>query len=208
MPEGRKDRPAEALRPLRADARVNRKRILAAAGPLLVRDGAAASLEEIARRAGVGSATLHRHFPSRRALLEVVSLDQAVHLRDLAGSLAAEHPAGVALLEWLRAVGSDAAANRGLAVALAEETGPGPSNPLTGCREMVSAAGAVLVDAAVASGAVRPDVSISDLLTLINAVSLATGNDAARGRQLLDLALTGIRPRASNPGQPDGGEDL
>lgn len=77
-------------RSMRADARRNRDRILAAAGTAIAEHGAEASLEEIARHAGVGSATLHRHFPSRQALLEAVFRDRVEILcakaRDLAAS--------------------------------------------------------------------------------------------------------------------------
>ena len=92
------------VKPKRADARRNFDQIVAAAEAEIARHGADASLEEIARRAGVGSATLHRHFPSRQALLEAVFHDRVevlcVQARELAG-----HPdPGAALGEWLRAV--------------------------------------------------------------------------------------------------------
>ena len=70
----------DRVKTLRADGRRNRERIVAAAVKLVARDGAQASLEEIARRAGVGSATLHRHFPSRGALLEAVFRDGGIDL--------------------------------------------------------------------------------------------------------------------------------
>jgi len=86
----------DRVKTLRADGRRNRERIVAAAVELVGRDGAQASLEEIARRAGVGSATLHRHFPSRRALLEAVFSAGVEHLCARAAAQPGEDP-GAAL---------------------------------------------------------------------------------------------------------------
>jgi AcrR family transcriptional regulator len=93
---------APLSRPMRADAQRNYDRILAAAGAAIARDGADASLEKIARRAGVGSATLHRHFPSRQALLEAVFRAKVEALCHKARSLTTDPDPGVALVTWLR----------------------------------------------------------------------------------------------------------
>ncbi|MBM2618857.1 TetR/AcrR family transcriptional regulator [Actinoplanes sp. LDG1-06] len=180
---------------MRADARRNYEQILAAAEAEVARAGADASLEEIARRAGVGSATLHRHFPSRQALLEAVFHDRVVALCDRARELAAGGDAGPALTDWLRSLASYGAVTRGLARSLLG----GTQNPTAGtCETMLLEAGDALLRPARAAGAVRPEVTIVDLLTLVNAVSLATegspdaGAEAAR---LVTLALDGVRPR-------------
>src|SRR5690606_14249556 len=86
--------------PQRSDWQRNHERLLAAAAALVARDGAQVSLEEIARDAGVGSATLHRHFPSRQALLEEVFRDTVERLRRRARELAAGDPR-TGLVTWL-----------------------------------------------------------------------------------------------------------
>lgn len=184
--------------PMRADARRNRAAIVAAAEEEVARHGAEASLEEIARRAGVGSATLHRHFPSRQALLEAVFHDRVEVLCAQARELTDSPDAGQALVEWLRAVAVYGATTRGLARSLLDggrEPGPPPDST---CEAMLVGAGSDLLRRAADAGTVRPRVSIMDLLTLVNAISLATeGSTDAAGEaaRLLDLTLEGVRPR-------------
>ncbi|ONI85019.1 TetR family transcriptional regulator [Saccharothrix sp. ALI-22-I] len=176
---------------MRADARRNQERIVAVAGDAIAEHGADASLEEIARRAGVGSATLHRHFPTRQALLEAVFRDRVEALCDQARSIAAELPPGPALAAWLRAVGRHAAANRGLAASLMR--GADPSLGAT-CHAMITTAAEDLVTAAQRTRDVRPDVAVVDLLKLTSAISLSTEGNPTEADRLLTLALTGVRP--------------
>ena len=184
-------------RSLRADARRNRELIIAAAGDLFLRDGANASLEEIARRAGVGSATLHRHFPTRKNLLETVYSDHVRELCDAAESLAADHDPAEALIAWLRLVDARAAVNNGLAAAMAADEDGGTPGSLQSCHAMVAAAGGALLERAIGSGAVRSDVDILDLLGLVNALAGAgrRGRTSGDENRLLMLALTGIVTR-------------
>ena len=187
-----------AGRALRADARRNRELIIAAAEELFLRDGANASLEEIARRAGVGSATLHRHFPTRKNLLETVYFDHVRELCDAAQSLAAGHDPAEALTAWLRLVDARAAVNNGLAAAMAADEDGGAPGGLQSCHAMITAAGGALLERAIGSGAVRPDMDIHDLLTLVHALARAGGgHDRTPGEEnrLLMLALTGILTR-------------
>jgi AcrR family transcriptional regulator len=183
-------------RSLRADARRNREMIIAAAGDLFLRDGANASLEEIARRAGVGSATLHRHFPTRRSLLETVYSDHVQELCDAAEAVAADHSPAEALIAWLRLVAARATVNNGLAVAMAAEEDGAPAS-LQSCHAMLAAAGSTLLERAIDSGAVRSDVDIRDLLALVNALARADrhSRDSSDENRLLMLALTGIVTR-------------
>lgn len=186
--------PGSTERSLRADARRNRQMIVAAAEDLFLRDGANASLEEIARQAGVGSATLHRHFPTRKILLESVYLDHVRELCDAAESLAADHDPAKALIAWLRLVSARATVNDGLAAAMAAD-GDQAVGSLQSCHAMVAAAGQALLEEAIDSGAVRQDVDIRDLLGLVNALARAAGGDGRTSRdadRLLMLALTGI----------------
>src|ERR1051325_5952519 len=108
-------RGALMTRPERADRARTRAALLAAASAVISRDGAEASLEEIARRAGVGSATLHRHFPGRYALLDAVFQDRVEVLCAKAADLLDDQSPRTALETWLRAVVTHASQNRGLA---------------------------------------------------------------------------------------------
>lgn len=180
-------------RPLRADARRNYDRILAAAGAEVARSGAGASLEEIARQAGVGSATLHRHFPSRQALLEALFHDKVEALCVQARDLASTDDPGAALATWLRAVAVYGATTRGLAASLIAGPPDPPSG--TGCGTMLLDAGEELLRSARAAGAVRPEATMIDLLTLVNAVSLVTegqANAADEAARLVSLAIDGV----------------
>ena len=184
-------------RPQRADARRNRELIITAAEDLFLRDGANASLEEIARRAGVGSATLHRHFPTRSNLLQTVYLD---HVRELCGtaeSLAAAHAPAEALIAWLRLLDTRAAVNNGLAAAMAAGQDGGTPGSLQSCHAMITAAGDALLERAIGSGTIRPDIGIHDLLGLVNALTRTGGHDRTPDdeNRLLTLALTGIVTR-------------
>ena len=182
-------------RSLRADARRNRELIIAAAEDLFLRDGANASLEEIARRAGVGSATLHRHFPTRKNLLEAVYVDHVRELCDAAESLAADHDPAEALIAWLRLVHTRATVNNGLAAAMAAGDDGGTPGSLQSCHAMIATAGSALLERAIGSGAVRRDVGIRDLLGLVNALARGDGgHDRTSGEEnrLLTLAITGI----------------
>jgi AcrR family transcriptional regulator len=185
-------------RPRRADARRNYDRIVAAAESEIARHGADASLEEIARRAGVGSATLHRHFPSRQALLEAVFHDRVEALCAQARERAADPDAWHALTEWLQAVAVYGATTRGLARSLLGGGREPGSPPDSTCEAMLIGAGDELLRRAAEASAVRADVSIVDLLTLVNAVSLATegsADAAAEATRLVRLALEGTRCR-------------
>jgi AcrR family transcriptional regulator len=188
--------PGATGRPVRADARRNYDRILVAAEAAIAQHGADASLEEIARQAGVGSATLHRHFASRRALLEAVFHDRVEALCAQARALAGDAEPGSALVVWLRAVGAYIAATRGLAASMLREDLDSEAVQGDTCSAMLAGAGDELLRRARDAGAVRPTVSIIDLLTLVNAISLATEQDpdgVAEADRLLTLAIDGIR---------------
>ena len=184
-----------STRPLRADALRSRHLILSAAGDIIARDGADASLEEIARRAGVGSATLHRHFPSRRSLLEAVFHDRVENLRAQAEELTSNADPGLALAVWLRAVGAYVTATRGLAASLLQGERDGDPPWSDTCYAMLRDAGEALLQRARTAGAARPDIAIADLLTLVTAISLVTEQDSdgsTDAARLLALAMDGI----------------
>ena len=207
MAQGRAT-PVPAGRSMRADARRNRDRILAAAAAAIAEHGAEASLEEIARCAEVGSATLHRHFPSRQALLEAVFRDKVETLCAMADDLATAPDPGSALITWLRAVGTHASTNRGLAASLMRGARDGDPTLGVTCHTMIINAGEQLLERARQAHAARADIAITDLLKLVSAISLATEQEpdgAAEADRLLTLAIDGVHPQQI-PANPSSGE--
>ena len=171
---------------MRADAQRNRARLVSVASEVVAEQGAEASLEEIARRAGVGSATLHRHFPSRLALLDAVFAERVATLCDHAAELLDAQDPGEALVRWLRELVHHAVRNRGLATSLAKGTGDS-------CHAKILAAGESLVTRA--RNDIHEDVTTMELLALVNGVSLAAAEDEELADRLLTLAVTGLCPR-------------
>lgn len=175
----------------RADAQRNRSRLVTAASAVIAESGAQASLEEIARRAGVGSATLHRHFPNRAGLLEAVLRDRVQALCDRATELLTAPNAGAALVTWLRAVVAHAAAVRGLGPAL---TGYEPE-PAFSPHIMIRHAAQQLLTRAHREGSVVSTVTVEDLLHLANGIALAAESrhdPAQRADALLALVANGL----------------
>jgi AcrR family transcriptional regulator len=171
---------------MRADARRNYDRLVAVASEVVAEQGAEASLEEIARRAGVGSATLHRHFPGRYALLDAVFQGRVETLCARAADLLDDPSPQEALETWLRAVVAHATENRGLAPFLMKGAA---------AHTKILAAGEKLLVRAQQSGAVQSDVQTAELLTLVNAVSLAAEHLPGQADRLLTLVLHGVSRR-------------
>ncbi|WP_091031504.1 TetR family transcriptional regulator [Glycomyces harbinensis] len=187
----------------RADARRNYARILAVAEEEVAAHGADASLEQIARVAGVGSATVRRHFPTRRALLEAVSQSRIEALcdraRDLTGDEAGAIDSRSALLGWLGEVVAYSASARGLAAVLAPEGTMGDADPMDGCSRKLEAVAAPLLHRAIRDGAVAEGVTFADLMGLIVGIALATEHDpdpAAQSDRLFRLAVAGLSPQS------------
>lgn len=182
----------------RADARRNYARILAVAEDEIAAHGADASLEQIARVAGVGSATVRRHFPTRQALLAAVSRKRIEALQARAQDLTGGDDSRSALLEWLGDVVAYCASARGLAAALAYD-GPEP-DPVQGnsCAAALEEAGGPLLHRAMRDGAVAGSVTMTDLLTLIVGIVLATErhpDPAASADRLFRLTVAGLSPQ-------------
>ncbi|MEV7869487.1 TetR family transcriptional regulator [Streptomyces sp. NPDC088124] len=182
----------------RADARRNYARILAVAEAEVAERGADASLEQIARVAGVGSATVRRHFPNRRALLDAVFHERLEALRDRVRELADAPDPRAALLEWLRAVTAYAASARGAAVALTPDAPVSAEEAhMNACAAKFTEAADPLLRRAARDGAVAPDVTVADLLTLIAGIVWATEHHqdpAAEADRLLGLTVAGLSP--------------
>lgn len=182
----------------RADARRNYARILAVAEEEVAAHGAAASLEQIARVAGVGSATVRRHLPTRRALLEAVSQKRVEALCVRAAELESGSDSRRALLDWLSDVVSYAASARGLAAALAYDGDGAGSAHENACSTALEEAAEPLLRRAARDGAVAADVTATDLITLIVGIVLATEHcpdPAVRAARLFGLAVSGLSPQ-------------
>jgi AcrR family transcriptional regulator len=178
--------------PLRADARRNYNALLAAADELFSTHGPDVPLDEIARRAGVGNATLYRHFPDRRDLLVAVCVGEVEALCVLGEELGADPDPGRALARWLRAYIEHVGAKHGLAAAFA--TGRREDSELVArCQAAVEATGTSLLQRAKDAGPVRADVDLPDVITLVNAIAMAaeTTDDPGADR-LLAIVLAGI----------------
>ncbi|WP_051707112.1 MULTISPECIES: TetR/AcrR family transcriptional regulator [unclassified Streptomyces] len=190
----------------RADARRNYARILAIAEKEVAAHGADASLERIARLAGVGSATVRRHFPGRRALLQAVFGERIEALCVHAASLAGAADARAALLEWLGALTDYSASARGMGEALAQDGLDDPSH-VNVCAAVLGRGLEPLLRRAAEAGAVAPDVTAADLLALVTGIALATEgrpDAAAEARRLLDLTVRGVSPERSVPAVTEG----
>ncbi|MEU8950599.1 helix-turn-helix domain-containing protein [Streptomyces sp. NPDC048489] len=181
----------------RADAQRNYARILAVAEEEVAAHGADASLEQIARIAGVGSATVRRHFPSRRVLLAAVFSERIETLCARATDLANASDPRLALLDWLSALTAYATSARGMADALLQD-GLDDTDHVNACSAKLSDAVDPLVHRAIQSGAVAPDVTTTDLITLVTGIALATehhSDPAAEAKRLLALTVRGVSPQ-------------
>jgi len=184
-----------APRRLRSDAQRNRKRILEVAKAAFTRDGADASLDEIAKQTGVGAGTLYRHFPTRDALLEAVYRSEVEKLAAAARKFAAAMPPIEALRAWMLLFVDYIVAKHIIAPALNSLIG-GSSRLFEGSRSLIQEAFEDLVKHAKKSGDVRRDLDASDLLwALIGVSHVGSGADWQQSaRRLVDILIAGSRP--------------
>ncbi|SDU46063.1 TetR/AcrR family transcriptional regulator [Jiangella alkaliphila] len=178
-----------ARRPQRADARRNYEKLLTAAREAFAEAGVSASLEDIARRAGVGIGTLYRHFPTRRDLFESVYVDEVETLCRAAAELA-DLPPWEALAGWLRRFVSYTATKKAIAEALNHE-----SDVFASGWKAILAAAEPLLRRAQDAGEARPDASFDDVLRLVGGVTMYPFADPAQLERVLTMALDGIRVR-------------
>lgn len=193
-----------APRPLRADARRNRERLLDAAEAVFTEKGAAASTEEVARRAGVGIGTVFRHFPTKEALLAAVHARLLDGLAERARTLLTADDPGAAFHDFTVLVVSRATAKNALADALAEAgVEVPPYDPESHKNGDIGQALAALLRRAQQAGAVRPELTPDDLIAVLIGVSRAVehAGDGAAGRERVTTALlSGLRPPPPPPG--------
>ncbi|MCC4315511.1 MULTISPECIES: TetR/AcrR family transcriptional regulator [Streptomyces] len=183
-----------AQRPLRADARRNRDRILAAAVRMFGEEGLDTHLERIAKEAGVGSATLYRNFATREALIEAVYRNEVAQLCDAAPELLQEKPPYEALRAWTRLFLDYVTTKFGMAEALRAIAATG-GNPYGHSRDMIQAAITDLMGACAAAGTIRTDISPTDMGAALEGIALTSANPEHRERaeRLLDLTLDGLK---------------
>jgi AcrR family transcriptional regulator len=184
------------VRKPRADAVRNRERVLEAAKAVFSAGGADASLEAVARRAGVGIGTLYRHFPTRESLYEAVYRREVEQLGDLAEELKNEAKPVDALRRWLRSNVEFVATKKGMSAALALAAHGSPELHSYTFDRLTKAVGALL-NRAVAAGEIRSDASPEDLLRVL--VGMCYMHDQAGWQstvlRLLDVFVDGLRIR-------------
>ncbi|MGN9842514.1 TetR/AcrR family transcriptional regulator [Nonomuraea sp. H19] len=173
---------------MRADARRNRDLLVAAAMAVVAEEGPDASLNEIARRAGVGPGTLYRHFPTRDELLAAVSEGRLTRLCARADELAEAMPPGEALVAWLRLLLAHAMTDRGLGARMMLTT----SAAGVDCWATIRAAAERLLVPAQQAGCVRADVEFADVVELTAGIA-QVAPDPGRAERLLTLTLDGLR---------------
>ncbi|GAA2600668.1 TetR/AcrR family transcriptional regulator [Streptomyces axinellae] len=190
----------------RSDALRNYQRILAVAEDEIAESGASASLERVARLAGVGSGTVRRHFPTRQALLEAVFRERVQALCARAGELSDDGDSRAALLSWLADLVDYSVSARGFADTLAYEPPTEAASPAS-CGTALETAAATLLRHAQRDGAVKPDVTSHDLLTAAVGIALATEHHQTPARQaarLLAMFVEGLSPQgrpSTSPGR-------
>ncbi|GAA0621950.1 TetR/AcrR family transcriptional regulator [Kribbella sandramycini] len=176
-------------RPQRADARRNFDALLSAAREAFAEKGVDASLEDIARRAGVGIGTLYRNFPTRQDLLSAVYFGEIEELC-LAAEEAADLPPWEALTTWLRRFVAYVATKRAIWESLNRE-----SDSFQEAREAMYAAGTPLFERVQAAGEARADMSIDDLLRMVSGLTGCNFVDEEQRDRVLQIALDGVRAR-------------
>jgi AcrR family transcriptional regulator len=179
----------------RTDALRNRERLLEVAKAAFTRRGADASLDEIAKQAGVGAGTLYRHFPTRDALIEAVYRSEVEKLARAGRNFAAEMSPIDALRAWLLLFVDYISAKHIIAPALNSVVG-GPSRLYEGSRGLIEGVIDELVKRAKKSGDVRKDLDASDLLRAVIGMSyVSSGHDWQQSaRRLVNILIAGSRP--------------
>ncbi|HEY2165525.1 MAG TPA: helix-turn-helix domain-containing protein [Jatrophihabitantaceae bacterium] len=178
-------------RPMRADARRNYDKLLAAGREAFTENGAEASLEDIASRAGVGVGTLYRHFPNRQALIEAVYVGEVEALCESAADLADRAPWD-ALSGWFARFVDYVATKQ----ALIEEmmaTISRDAPVFRTCHDAIFAAGEPLLKRAQDAGVVRSDVELYDVIRLVSGITMIKTASPEEKRRILAVALDGLR---------------
>lgn len=184
-------------KPPRADAVRNRAKVLAAAETVFAEKGASASTDEIARLAGVGIGTVFRHFPTKESLLEAVLTGLLRRLADEADTLTAADDPGAAFFTFFARVVAQAMTKNAFSQALAE-AGVDTRNATRQPGQELRVALGILLERAQRAAAVRDDIGLSEVMTLLVASSRAAeqidGDGDVRSKTL-EIIFDGLRPR-------------
>ena len=182
----------DEARPLRADAQRNRERLVDAARTVFAEQGASASMEAIARQAGVGVGTLYRHFPTRLDVVEAVYSNDVDELAQAARTAAAElepWPAVVAFFDaFIRYAGTKQTLLSELQQAF--EKSPGLRSR---CRDLIDGAFDLVIERAKDAGVIRNDVTGSDVTQLLAPVCSNPAIPADQSQRLVSMILDGLR---------------
>ena len=183
------------MRKPRADGERNRERLMEAAKAGFAEAGPNVSLEEIARRAGVGIGTLYRHFPTRDALIEAVYRRELEGFAEAGDQLAATLPPGKALHAWMHLLVDYIATKKVIATAVATMVSDSAALYASSGTRITDAMKAMIVRAAKA-GDIRADVDPDDLMRAL--VGFSYGADSpgweASAKRLIDILMDGLRP--------------
>jgi AcrR family transcriptional regulator len=188
---------SRAGRALRADARRNRARVLEVAAEVFATDGLSVPVHEIARRAGVGTGTVSRHFPTKQALFAAILLGRMEQLTGQADALAQGEDPGTAFCSFFATLVHAGAANRGLAEALA---GAGYDLDAAAARAGYDLPGRLgdLLARAQRAGAVRDDVDYADVKALLaGCLAREGGSDDAALDRVIAVVCEGLRTKRS-----------
>ncbi|GAA5011955.1 TetR/AcrR family transcriptional regulator [Actinopolymorpha pittospori] len=183
-------------RRVRADAQRNIDSLLEAAKAVFATSGVDAPAKEIADLAGVGVGTLYRHFPQRSDLVKAVFQREVDACADAAPALSAAHEPGVALAKWLHRYTEFVATKRGLATAL--HSGDPAFDALPGYfMQRLGPTLGSLLEAAIASGEIRADISPKDLLYAVANLCMPVSDDGpAYSQRMVALLVDGLRHSA------------
>jgi AcrR family transcriptional regulator len=183
----------------RADAVRNRERVLEAAKVVFSAGGAEASLEAVARAAGVGIGTLYRHFPTREALFEAVYRREVQQLADLAEQLKQEAKPIDALRQWMRSIVKFVATKKGMSAALTLAVDKNSKLFSSSADRLARTVGGLL-DRAIAAGEIRDDISPEDLLRAV--VGMCYMHDQPGWQtsvlRLVDVFVDGLHKRRNS----------
>jgi AcrR family transcriptional regulator len=202
MPKKKLVPPSPARKP-RADAQRNRERILEVAKEVFTRDGAAASLDDIARQAGIGPGTLYRHFPTRDALIEAVYRSEVEKLSAAAQRFAATMPPLEALRAWMLLF-IDHVSDKKLIIPAMDTVAGGSVRLIEGARSLIHTAFVASVKRAIASGDLRSDTAPNDfvraLVGIFHTTALPGWEPSAR--RIVDILIAGSRSTPKHPSTP------
>jgi AcrR family transcriptional regulator len=187
----------EVARPMRADAQRNYDRLVTAARQVFAQEGGGASMESIAKEAGVGIGTLYRHFPKRIDVVEAVYREDVDELTTVAESATATMEPWPALVAWLEAFVRYAMGKKRFLNELHEAFEKNPELRSASRERIVSALGLVLTPAQEA-GLVRADIDAPDLMQLLGSMCMSATLTSDQGERLLVMILDGLRPPAKD----------